>query len=194
MVSALDFRGEWPVHGGRVLSYPCVSFTAGNWLDSAYNPVNSLVLKCHKNYVQNRDQNVCYEQKLMQLATPHEWTMHCFRGARVKGNGRADRLAGKATVTSGLRLGRSEVLRSLRHSEELKCWGARDTARGNKARDTTLPIAWRRGVERGRARWSSLEGRERAIIIQTNIGTVSRATLRERLRDGMECTWALPSA
>ena len=35
--------------------------------------------------------------------------------AGVKGNNRADRLAGKATITSGLRLGRSEVLRILRH-------------------------------------------------------------------------------
>ena len=33
----------------------------------------------------------------------------------MKGNDRADRLAGKATLTSGLLLGRSEVLRSLRH-------------------------------------------------------------------------------
>ena len=33
----------------------------------------------------------------------------------MKGNDRADRLAGKATLTSDLHLGRSEVLRSLRH-------------------------------------------------------------------------------
>ena len=39
----------------------------------------------------------------------------CIVHAGVKGNGRADRLSGKATLTSGLRLRRSEVLRSLRH-------------------------------------------------------------------------------
>ena len=33
----------------------------------------------------------------------------------VKGNDIADILAGKATITCGLRLGRSEVLRSFRH-------------------------------------------------------------------------------
>ena len=33
----------------------------------------------------------------------------------MKANDRADRLAGKAALTSGLLLGRSEVLRSLRH-------------------------------------------------------------------------------
>ena len=35
--------------------------------------------------------------------------------AGVKGNDRTDRLAGKATLKSGLLLGRTEVLRSLRH-------------------------------------------------------------------------------
>ena len=51
-----------------------------------------------------------------------------------------------------------------------------------------------RGVERGSAQRSSLRGRERAIVNQTNIGTVSKATLGEVLRDGVECTWAFPSA
>ena len=41
--------------------------------------------------------------------------VYCSGHAGVKGNDRADRLAGKATITDGLRLGRSEVLRSLRH-------------------------------------------------------------------------------
>ena len=40
---------------------------------------------------------------------------HCSGHAGMKGNQRADRLAGKAAITSGLRLGRYEVLRSLRH-------------------------------------------------------------------------------
>ena len=52
--------------------------------------------------------------------------------AGVKGKDRADRLAGKATLISGLLLGRSEVLRSLRHY----C--------GHKAKDITLSISWRR--------------------------------------------------
>ena len=39
----------------------------------------------------------------------------CPGHAREKGNEWAERLAGKATVTSGLLLGRSGVLRSLRH-------------------------------------------------------------------------------
>ena len=43
-----------------------------------------------------------------------QW-VYCPGHAGVKGNVLADRLAGKATLTSGLLLGRSEVLRSLRH-------------------------------------------------------------------------------
>ena len=43
-----------------------------------------------------------------------------------------------------------------------------------------------RGVERGSARRSSLKGRERAIVSQTNIGTVSKATLGKLLIDGVE--------
>ena len=31
-----------------------------------------------------------------------------------------------------------------------------------------------------------MKGRERAIVNQTNIGTVSKATLRKLLRDGLE--------
>ena len=52
-------------------------------------------------------------------------------------------------------------------------------------------IALRR-VERGSARRSSLKGRERDIVSQTNIGTVSKA-LGKLLRDGMERIWAFPS-
>ena len=51
-----------------------------------------------------------------------------------------------------------------------------------------------RGVERGSARRSSLKGRERAIVSQTNIGTVSKATLGTLLRDGVERIRASPSA
>ena len=39
-----------------------------------------------------------------------------------------------------------------------------------------------------------LKGRERAIVNQTNIGTVSEATLGKLLRDGVERIWAFPSA
>ena len=52
----------------------------------------------------------------------------------------------------------------------------------------------KRGVERGSARRSSLKGRERAIVNQTNIGTVLKATLGKLLRDQMERIWAFLSA
>ena len=41
--------------------------------------------------------------------------VYCSRHTGVKGNDRADRLVGKAILTSGLLLERSEVMRSLKH-------------------------------------------------------------------------------
>ena len=41
--------------------------------------------------------------------------VYCPGRARMKENDRADRLAGKTTLTSSLLLGRSDVLRSLKH-------------------------------------------------------------------------------
>ena len=100
-----------------------------------------------------------------------------------EGNDRADRLAGKATPPDGLLLGRSGVLRSFRHY-------LRAQIQGNH----TIDRLEERGVERGSARRSSLTGRERVIVNQTNIGTVSKATLGKLLRDDADCIWAFPSA
>ena len=108
--------------------------------------------------------------------------VYCPGHVRVKGNDRADRLAGKATLTNGLHLSRSEVLRNLRH-----CLQAQSQEHH------TINHLEERGVERGSAKQSSLEGRERDIINQTNIGTVSKATLGKLLRDGVEYIWTFLS-
>ena len=95
--------------------------------------------------------------------------------AGMEGNDRADRLAGKATLTSGLLLGRSEVLRSVRHDLRAQSQGHH-----------TIDRLEERGVERGSAGRSFLKGRERAIVNQTNVGIVSKATLWKLLEDGVE--------
>ena len=84
------------------------------------------------------------------------------------------RLVGKATLASGFLLERSEVLRSLRHY-------LRAQSQGQHTIDRLEQI----GVERGSVRRSSLKGRERAIVNQTNIGTVSKAALGKPLSDGV---------
>ena len=109
--------------------------------------------------------------------------VYCAGHAGVKEHDREDRLAGKATITGGVRLGRSEVLRSLRHYLLAQSQGHH-----------TIERLEERGVERGSAQRPFLRGRERAIVNQTNIGTVSRATLGKLLRDGVESRWAFPSA
>ena len=67
--------------------------------------------------------------------------------------------------------------------------------RGQSQRQNNTPRLEERGVERGSARRSSLKGRARAIVNQTNIGTVSKATLEKTsARIGVERIWAFLSA
>ena len=73
--------------------------------------------------------------------------VYCPGHAGVKGNDRADRLAGKATLTDVLLLGRSELLRSLRHY-----------LLAQSQENHTIYRLEERGVERGSARRSSLKG------------------------------------
>ena len=96
--------------------------------------------------------------------------------AGVMGNDRADRQAGKAPITNGLLLGRSEVLRSLRHYLRAQSQGHHTSDRLEE-----------RGVERGSASRFSLKGRKRAVINQTNTRTISKGMLgtAER-RDGAQ--------
>ena len=72
-----------------------------------------------------------------------QW-VYCPGHTGVKGNDRADTQAGKATLTSVLLLGSSEVLRILRHCK-------RAQSRGHH----TIDRLDERGVERGSARRSS---------------------------------------
>ena len=84
---------------------------------------------------------------------------------------------GKATLTSGLLVERFGF-------EELETLPAGINPRTSHRRSQE-----EKGVERGSARRSSLKGRERAIVNQTNIGTVSKATLGKLLRDGVQRIW-----
>ena len=109
--------------------------------------------------------------------------IYCPGHAGVSGNERADRLASTADITSGLQLGRAEVLRSLRNFLNMDSPEHHSTDRLKE-----------RGVEKGSGQHSTIQGREGSVFNQANIGTVSRATLGRLLRDGAECIWAFPSA
>ena len=93
----------------------------------------------------------------------------------MKGNDRADRLAGKATLSSGLLRGRSQVLKSLRHYLRAQSQGHHTVYRMEGT-----------GIHIGSDIRSFLKGRERAIVNETSVGTVLKATLGKRERDGME--------
>ena len=106
--------------------------------------------------------------------------IYCPGHTRVSGNERADRLASAADFTSGLQLGRAEVLR-----------GLRNFLNTDRPEHQSTDRLKERGVEKGSGRHSSLQGQEQCV--QPNLGTVSRTTLWRLLRDGVEHVWAFPS-
>ena len=109
--------------------------------------------------------------------------VYCPGHAGVSGNERADRLASTAHSTSGLQLGRAEVLRGLKNFLNM-----------DRLEHHNIDRLKERRVNKGICRHSTLQGRERAMFNQTNTGTVSRATLGRLLRDGVERGWAFPRA
>ena len=92
--------------------------------------------------------------------------MYCSGHSGVKGYNydRADRVAGKATIVNGMRLGMAEVFRSWRHYLQ------------EQSQDTTPATAWRDSHRQSDEHWSYL-----------------KTTLGKRLTDGVERIWALPS-
>ena len=79
-----------------------------------------------------------------------------------------------------LQLGRAEVLRGLRNFLNM-----------DRPEHHSIDLLKERGVEKGSGRHSILQGRERSVFNQTNIGTVLRATLGRLLRYGTERVWAV---
>ena len=69
----------------------------------------------------------------------------------------------------------------------------RDGCGSSRQRHHTIDRLEERGVGRGSARRSSLKGREKAMVSQTNIGTVSEAMLGKLIKDGVECIQSFSS-
>ena len=91
----------------------------------------------------------------------------CSGYAVVKGSNRADRLTGKVTIASGMRVGRSEVLRSLRHYMRVHIQGHHRSP-GEKRR------------RKRSARVPSLKKTRKVIVSQANAKTVSKVKLVKR--------------
>ena len=122
---------------------------------------------------------------------PHK-SIHS-RNAGVKGNDQADRLSVKATIKSGLCPGRSEVLSGL-------CPGRSEVLRSlrnymwaqSQSTSHHRPSGGKRTCRNitGKS-WQSLKRWERAVINQTNTGTVPTATMRNFLRKTENVTLSL---
>ena len=78
--------------------------------------------------------------------------VYCPGHAGVSGNERADRMASTADITSGLQLGRAEVLRGLRNFLYM-----------NRQEHHIINRLKERGVEKGSGRHSTLRDRERSV-------------------------------
>ena len=110
--------------------------------------------------------------------------IYCPGHAWVGWKEQADRLASTADITSpGLQLGRAEVLRGLRNFLNM-----------DRPEHHSIDRLKERGVGKGSGRHSILQSWEWSVFNQTNIGTVSRATLGRLLGDGVERVWAFWSA
>ena len=86
-----------------------------------------------------------------------------------------DMVHGNAATKAGTSSRPNHVL--LCTTDEAECFKSRIPFQS-----ATIDRLEERGAERGSARRSSLKGRERAIVTQTNIGTVSKAKLGKLLR------------
>ena len=157
------------------------------WLDKGVFPENCIL--CVRVKINNRSfepfcvwiqfpmswSPVLWDRNSRRKATHHSLShklmyMYCSGHAVVKGNDRADRVTGKASVTSG------HASRKIRSVAELEILPA--VCPQNQGHHTIDGLE-ERGVERGSAGCSSLKGRERAIVSQTNIRINSKATLEK---------------
>ena len=162
LVSFYQNRARWFLHTGLFLGRICVwsqpDMAIQNQIGSglvSHSMIQAVLGRTEPNW------NDCWKVEWEAQTGMCRWSAPTFENycghARVKGNDRADRLAGKATPTSGLLLRRSEVLKSSRHYLRAQSQGHHETT--NRLEE--------RGVERGSARRSSLKGQERVIINQT---------------------------
>ena len=99
--------------------------------------------------------------------------IYCPGHAGVSGNERADRLASTADITSGLQLGRAELL-----------WGLRNFLDMDRTQHHSTDRLKERRIEKGNGRHSTLQGWERSVFNRANIGTVLRETLGDRWETG----------
>ena len=83
--------------------------------------------------------------------------IYCPGHVRVSGNERADRLASTADITSGLQLGRAEVLRGLKNFLNM-----------GRPEHHSIDRLKERGVEKGSGRHPTLRGQKQTKNIDTS--------------------------
>ena len=107
--------------------------------------------------------------KLHSLRLQRLLWIYCPGHIGVSWNEQANRLASTADMTSGMQLGRAEVLRGLRNFLNVE----------RPVHHSTDRLKKERGVEKGSGQHAAIRGRELPVFNQTNFGIVSKATLGE---------------
>jgi hypothetical protein len=100
----------------------------------------------------------------------------------VRGNERADRLAGKATMESGQSMDRSDILRAIKEAGQ-------ENDSSKDIESVSMARLYEHQVERGVAREERFSGSQRKIVNQHRTGVVSRFTLRDILKRRSEHLW-----
>ena len=94
--------------------------------------------------------------------------IYCPGHAGVSGNEQANRLANRVDITSGLQLGRAEVLRGLRNFLNM-----------DRPEHHSIDRLKEIGVETGSGRHSTLQGRERSVFSPDKYWHCSKGNLGE---------------
>ena len=162
--------------------------TAIQWLASQSDTqiMHAIILTDTVNLLQNVESGIGYpdwHSAMNSLQLQRLLWIYCTGHARVRGNERVDTVASTMDITSGLQLGREEVLRGLRNFLNM------DRPEHHSTDHLKEGI-----VDKGSSQHSTLHGQEWSVFSQTKIWSVLRIALRRLPRDGMEHVWAFPSA
>ncbi len=99
----------------------------------------------------------------------------------VKGNEKADELAGSAQITTSLQMGQKEVITSLQMEDERTSHTSENITRLKSFR-----------VKRGDGAKEHLRGKSRRLKNQHQVGIISKGTLKEILEKRAEHVWGCP--
>ena len=131
-------------------------------------------------------ENGWFRRQWLESLARSKLTKICFifvpGHAGVRGNERADFLAGGAAMESGRSMDRSDILHAIRED-------SRENDSSKDIESVSMTRLYEHQVGRGVAREERFSGSQRRIVNQHRTGVVSRFTLRDILKRRSEHLW-----